>query len=113
MASKKRHVNNERDLLIAMRSTGYCFPINEIEQQLSLKLKTEFNVDEISKSINSEEIWDADAPRAYKQKGVTREMKIDNDVAKEWGIAARGSANISKDIMDKIKSNQARKKDNG
>lgn len=112
MASKKRHINSEAELLIAMRITGYCFPLNETEQRLSLKLQPEFNAGEISQAINAEEIWNAEAPRAYTQKGILRELKADNEVAKEWGIAARGNANISKEIMDKIKNNQARKKDN-
>ena len=87
MASKKRHINSEAELLIGMRVTGYCFPLNGTEQQLSLKLQPEFNVDEISKAINAEEIWNAEAPRAYKKRGIIRELKVD-DVAKEWGIAA-------------------------
>lgn len=112
MANKKRHINSEAELLNAMRITGYCFPLNATEQRLSLKLQPEFNVEETSKAINAEEIWNAEAPRVYKQRGILRELKVDGEVAKEWGIAARGNANISKEIMDKIKNNQARKKDN-
>ena len=113
MANRKRHITNEVELLNAMRITGYCFPLNTAEQRLSLKLQAEFNAEEISKVINAEEIWNAEVPRAYKHTGIIKELKIDDEIAQEWGIAARGNANISKEIMDKIKINQARKKDNG
>jgi len=113
MANKKRHIKNEVELLYAMRITGYCFPLNATEQRLSLKLQPEFNVDEISKGIDPNEIWNAEMPRAYKQSTVVRELKSDDEIAKEWGLAARGNANISKDIMDKIKKNQADKNNNG
>lgn len=113
MANKKRHITSEGELLNAMRVTGYCFPLNATEQRLSLKLQTEFDAEQISKGIDAEEIWNSEVPRAYKRTGVIRELKVDDEVAKEWGIAARGNANISKEIMDKIKSNQDRKKDNG
>ena len=110
MANKKRHINSEVELLSAMRITGYCFPKNAIEQQLSLKMQIEFNVEELSKGINSEEIWSADSPRIYKQRGIVREMNTDIEVSEQWGMAARGNANISKEIMDKIKKNQTGKK---
>jgi len=113
MANKKRHINSEADLLNAMRITGYCFPLNATEQRLSLKLQPEFNFEELSKAIDADEIWNAEVPRAYKRSTVIRELKSDDEIAKEWGMAARGNANISKEIMDKIKKNQAGKKDNG
>jgi hypothetical protein len=113
MANKKRHINSEAELLHAMRITGYCFPLNATEQRLSLKLQPEFNIEELSKAIDADEIWHADVPRAYKRSTVVRELKSDDEIAKEWGIAARGNANISKEILDKIKKNQAGKKDNG
>lgn len=110
MANKKRHINSEAELLYAMRITGYSFPSNATEQQLSLKLQPEFNVGEISKAIDAEEIWNAEEPRPYKRTSIVRELKSDDEIAKEWGMAARGNANISKEIMDKIKKNQAGKK---
>ena len=113
MGSKKRHINNEVELLKAMRITGYNFPINDNEQRISLKMKSEINLAEISDTIDPEEIWNAEAPKPYKAKGIIKELISDDDISKEWGMAARGNANISKETMDKIKKNQAGDKSNG
>lgn len=112
MANKKRHIKNEAELLNAMRITGYCFPLNAVEQKLSLKLQPEFNVEEISQMIDAEEIWNAEVPRAYKHVTITQELKSNEEITEEWRMAARGNAKISKEIMDKIKKNQTGKKDN-
>ena len=108
MASKKRHINNEAELLKAMRSTGYSFPTNDFEQKLSLKLQPSIDIEALAKNIDPTEIWIAEEPKIYK-KSIVRELKTDVSplpFEEQWGIAAKGSANISKEIMDKIKKKQ-------
>nr|WP_281719613.1 hypothetical protein [Nitrosomonas nitrosa] len=108
MASKKRHINNEAELLKAMRSTGYSFPTNDFEQKMSLKLQPSIDIGLLAKSIDPNEIWTAEEPKIYK-KSVIKELKTEVSplpFEEQWGIAAKGSANISKETMDKIKKKQ-------
>lgn len=116
MASKKRHINNEAELLKAMRSTGYSFPTSDVEQKISLKLQPSIDIGALAKSIDPIEIWTAEEPKTYK-KSVVRELKTEVSslpFEEQWGIAAKGSANISKEIMDKIKKKQeGENKDDG
>lgn len=113
MASKKRHITNEEELLKAMRSTGYCFPTNALEQKMSLKSQQEIDISSLAKKIDPEEIWNATSPKKYKEV-VYKEPKEESDeITKQWGIAAKGSANISNEIMDKIRKNQENKPKKG
>lgn len=106
MGNKKRHINSEIQLLEAMRCTGYCFPTNDYEQNASLKIQEEIDIDMLADSIDSEDIWNADKAIDYKTNIVVRDISSKNNISEHWGIAAKGSANISKEIMDKIKRNQ-------
>jgi len=110
MANKKRYINTEAELLKAMRSTGYCFPTNQFEQKSSFKIQKEIDIEELSKAIDPEAIWNSTEPIEYKKPTIVRELNTDTPIKKEWGIAAKGSANISKEIMDKIKRNQNKNK---
>jgi hypothetical protein len=105
MASRKIHITNEVELLRAMRSTGYCFPTNLIEQRMSLKLKSEIDIQSLANQIDPNQIWEAEDPKPYKI-GAMRSFDSDPMLLEQWGIAAKGNANISKEIMDKIKKNQ-------
>src|SRR5688572_3287967 len=113
MATKKTHINNEAELLKAMRSTGYLFPTNDLEQKMSLKLQPEVDFTALAAKIDPAEIWAAEEPRAYK-KPEQKSIEMPNPTFEEqWGIAAKGDANISKEIMDKIRKNQESKKNGG
>jgi len=106
MANKKRHIACEADLLSAMRSTGYCFPTNAIEQQMSLKLKSDIDIQALSKLIDPDDIWNSEQPRSYKKAGTEKHLTSETEYTPLWGMAAKGSSNVSKDIIDKIKKNQ-------
>src|SRR5690606_41156404 len=82
-SSRRRHTRFSRDW-----SSDVCS--SDLEQRLSLKLQPEFNFEELSKAIDADEIWNAEVPRAYKRSTVIRELKSDDEIAKEWGMAARG-----------------------
>ena len=104
-SKKKYYIKNEIDLLKAMRSTGFCFPVNDIEQKMSLKFSSISDdiIQEKAMEIDPNEIWEAETPIEY---DIVKEMKPEIDYAEEWGIAARGKAKISKSALDKIKKNQ-------
>mgnify|MGYP000035316750 CR=1 FL=1 len=110
MANKKRYIKNESDLLKAMRSTGFCFPTNDREQKMSLKLSSidDSLIQESALEINPIEIWDADNPIEYDE---VITLKPEVDYTQEWGIAAKGKVKISKSALDKILKNQNKKKD--
>ena len=110
MANKKRYIKNEADLLKAMRSTGFCFPTNDMEQKMSLKLSSidDGLIEEKAMEIDPHEIWEAANPIKYNQ---VKTLKPEIDYSEEWGIAARGKVKISKSALDKILKNQNKKKD--
>ena len=105
MANKKAHITTEAELLKAMRSTGYCFPTNAFEQKMSLKLRSDIDIQALAKEIDPTQIWETENPKEYKA-GVIRNIEVDPTFSEQWGIAARGSAEISKEVMDKIRANQ-------
>ena len=109
MANKKRHIKSEADLLKAMRSTGFCFPTNDMEQKNSLKLSPvdDSLIQEKASEIDPSEIWNAVRAIEYKKVEVS---KPEIDYSQEWGIAARGNNKISKSALDKILKNQKKKK---
>lgn len=106
MANKKKHIKTEAELLNAMRLTGFCFPTNDIEQKISFKLQPSIDIEALAKTIDPSQIWDQEEPKPYK-KIIPLEPKPDISIEEQWGIAAKGSANISKEIMDKIKKRQS------
>jgi len=112
MANKRKHINNEAELLKAMRLTGYCFPRNEIEQKISFKLQPPIDIEALAKSIDPSKIWEQEESKPYKRTK-TGEDEPENSLEDQWGIAARGSANISKEIMNKIKRRQSGQGDGG
>lgn len=112
MASKKRHITNEAELLKAMRSLGYCFPTNEFEQKISLKFQAPLDMEAMVKKIDPKEIWNSENPRMY-SKSKNKEVDSEDSFIEEWGIAAKGNANISDEIMAKIIKNQKEKKNDG
>lgn len=109
MASKKRYIKSEADLLKAMRSTGFCFPTNDIEQKMSLKLSSidDSLIQETAFEIDPSEIWNADKAIEYKKVKISLP---EIDYSQEWGIAARGNNKISKSAFDKILKNQNKNK---
>lgn len=110
MGNKKRHITSLEELYGAMRCTGYTFPKNNIEQRISLKGQVEFDFESLAKEIDPEEIWNADRPKKYAKTLIKNDENTDSEIAKSWGMAARGSANISKDTLKKILENQKRNK---
>jgi hypothetical protein len=111
MANKKKYyIKNEIDLLRAMRSTGFCFPANTVEQKMSLKISSiaDSTIQEKALEIDPNEIWGAENPIEYDK---VKEIKPEIDYSEEWGIAARGNAKISKSALDKIKKNQKNEND--
>lgn len=109
MANKKRYIKSESELLKAMRSTGFCFPTNDLEQKMSLKLGSieDDLVQKKALEIDPAEIWEAENPIAYDE---VKTLKPEIDYSKDWGMAARGKVKISKSAMDKIIKNQNKKK---
>lgn len=105
MANKKKHINDESELLKLMRLTGYCFPTNEVEQKISFKLQPSIDIQALAKSIDPSQIWEQEEPKPYKQ-SLPAEEKTEISFEEQWGMAARGSAEISKEILDKIKKRQ-------
>lgn len=112
MADRRKHINNEAELFQAMRLMGYCFPTNEVEQKISFKQQPAIDIQSLAKSIDPLQIWEQEDPKPYSQlKRVV--VKPEISLEEQWGMAARGSTEISKEIMDKIKKRQSSEDDNG
>jgi hypothetical protein len=111
MANRKKHINSEADLFKAMRLTGYCFPINAIEQKISLKLQPLIDIEALAKNIDPSQIWEQEESKPYKYV-TSNQPNPEISFEEQWGMAAKGNVNISKEIMDKIKKRQLGQNDN-
>lgn len=106
MAQNKKHITPE-NITEWLSSTGFLFPRNEVELERYEKLYSEDDFGLTGTEINPDKIID----------GTFRENKIlkipDNVQQKEinpYRMAARNGNKLPKHIMDKIKKNQTKPK---
>jgi len=107
MAQNKKHITPE-NIIEWLSSTGFLFPRNEVELERFEKLYGDVDFGLTGKEINPDKIIDD----TFKEK---KTLKIPDEIKKEeinpYRMAARNGNELPKHIMDKIKKNQSKPKD--
>lgn len=107
MAQNKKHITPE-NITEWLSSTGFLFPRNEVELERFEKLYGEEDYGLTGKEIDPDKIIDG----TFREKKI---LKMPDNVNKEeispYRMAARNGNELPKHIMDKIKKNQSRPKD--
>lgn len=107
MAQNKKHITPE-NITEWLSSTGFLFPRNEVELDRFEKLYREEDYGLTGKEIDPDKIING----TFKEK---ENIKIPDDINKEeiipYKMAARNGKELPKHIMDKIKKNQSKPKD--
>ena len=106
MAQNKRHITPE-NITEWLSSTGFLFPRNEVELERFEKLYGDLNLDLTGKEIDPDKIING----TFKEK---KTLKMPHSIKQEeispYRMAARKGNNLPKHIMDKIKKNQSKPK---
>ena len=106
MAKKKRHINNLEELEQAMRIVGGIFPHTIEELELTCKLVNEEDISKVSEKYSFQDIWNASEPISKKANSKIIHHDFQNDIDKSWGLAARGSHTLTKNVIDKMIENE-------
>ena len=109
MAKKKRHINNLDELNQALRVVGGTFPhtIEELDQSFKLSDKDEIN--RIASKYSFDDIWNAPEPLSIKRKSSYKTTELQIAVNESWGIAARGSIELSENVCNQMIKNEKEK----
>jgi hypothetical protein len=107
MAQNKKNITPE-NITEWLASTGFLFPRNEVELERFEKLYGEEDYGLTGKEIDPDKIING----TFREKKIT---KIPENIKKEdinhFRMAARNGNDLPKHIMDKIKKNQSKPKD--
>lgn len=107
MAQNKKHITPE-NITEWLSSTGFLFPRNEVELERFEKLYGDIDFGLTGKEIDPDNIISGN----IKEKKV---LKMPDNINQEeispYRMAARKGNNLPKNIMDKIKKNQSKSKD--
>ena len=107
MAQNKKHITPD-NITEWLASTGFLFPRNEVELERFEKLYCEVDYGLTGKEIDPDKI----SNDTFKEKKI---LKMSDEVRKEeintYRMAARNGNDLPKHIMDKIKKNQSKLKD--
>ena len=102
MAQNKKHITPE-NITEWLSSTGFLFPRNEVELERFEKLYDDVDFGLTGKEIDPDKIIND----TFRKKKI---LKMPDDVKKEeispYRMAARNGNELKKHIMDKIKKNQ-------
>lgn len=106
MAQNKRHITPE-NITEWLSSTGFLFPRNEVELERFDKLYGDVDFGLTGKEIDPDKIING----TFKEKKVQNMPdNINQDEINPYRMAARKGNNLPKHIMDKIKKNQSKPK---
>jgi hypothetical protein len=107
MAQNKKHITPE-NITEWLASTGFLFPRYEVELERFEKLYGDIDFGLTGTEIDPDKIIDG----TFKEK---KSLKMSDDIKKEeinpYRMAARNGNELPKHIMDKIKKNQSKPKD--
>lgn len=107
MAQNKKHITPE-NITEWLCSTGFLFPRNEVELERFEKLYSEEDFGLTGEEIDPDKIING----TFKE---TKIVKMPTDIKQEeispYRMAARNGNNLPKHIIDKIKKNQSKPKD--
>ncbi|NLA16356.1 MAG: hypothetical protein GX877_07470 [Bacteroidales bacterium] len=107
MAQNKKHITPE-NITEWLSSTGFLFPRNEVELKRFEKLYGDVDFGLTGKEIDPDKIING----TFKE---TRIVKMPTDINQEeikpYRMAARNGRSLPKHILDKIKKNQSKPKD--
>lgn len=108
MAKKKRHINNSRDLEQAIRAIGGVISYTLDELNSSRKMVDEEVLNKQLEKYSFDDIWNAKSPITNKSISKTLVIDFQQKVNDSWGMAARGSADLSSNVIDKMIKNEGR-----
>lgn len=107
MAQNKKHITPE-NITEWLCSTGFLFPRNKVELERFEKLYSEEDFGLTGEEIDPDKIING----TFKE---TKIVKMPTDIKQEeispYRMAARNGNNLPKHIIDKIKKNQSKPKD--
>jgi hypothetical protein len=107
MAQNKKHITPE-NITEWLASTGFLFPRNEVELERFEKLYGEEDLGLTGKEIDPDKIING----TFREKKI---LRLSDDVKREeinsYRMAARNGNTLPKHILDKIKQNQCKPKD--
>jgi hypothetical protein len=102
MAQNKKHIKRE-NITEWLASTGFLFPRNEVELERFEKLYGDINFDLTGTEIDPDKIIDG----SFNKK---KELKVPDNIEQNqinpYRMAARNGSELPSHIMDKIKKNQ-------
>ena len=107
MAQNKKHITPE-NITEWLSSTGFLFPRNEVELERFEKLYSEEDFGLTGKEIDPDKIIN-DTFR--EPKIVKLSTEINQEEIHPYRMVARNGSSLPKHIMDKIKKNQSKPKD--
>jgi hypothetical protein len=107
MAQNKKNITPE-NITEWLSSTGFLFPRNEVELERFEKLYGDVNFELTGKEIDPDKIIND----TFKE---TKVVEMPTDIKQEeinpYRMAARNGSSLPKHIMDRIKKNQSKPKD--
>lgn len=107
MAQNKKNITPE-NITEWLSSSGFLFPRNEVELERFEKLYGEEDFGLTGKEINPDEIING----TFREiKGVKMPTDINQEEINPYRMAARNGNSLPEHIMDKIKKNQSKPKD--
>lgn len=107
MAQKNKHITPE-NITEWLSSTGFLFPRNEVELHRFEKLYGEDDFGLTGKEIDPDKIING---TFRESKSIRMPLDINKEEINSYRMAARNGNNLPKHIMDKIKKNQSKPKD--
>lgn len=106
MAQNKKNITPE-NIIEWLSSTGFLFPRNDIERERFEKLYDDVDFGLTGKEIDPDEIING----SYKERKVLKIPDINQEEINSYRMAARNGSSLPKHILDKIKKNQSKPKD--
>ena len=107
MAQNKKHITPE-NITEWLSSTGFLFPRNEVELERFEKLYGDLDLGLTGKEIDPDKIIN---DTFKEEKTLKMPDSIQQEEISPYRMAARKGNNLPKHIMDKIKKNQSKSKD--
>jgi hypothetical protein len=104
--ARKRYINNIGELTEAFRVVGGIFPHTLEDLNQTYKICDEHELEEIASKYSFDDIWEAEEPLKYYHEKNSDSAVIHMEINRSWGLAARGSHNISEEVMIQMNKNE-------
>lgn len=110
MASKKRHINDPKELEQALRIVGGVFPHTIDELNSTCKLVGEEKIAEAASKYSFDDIWNASEPRQNNCIGKIITSDFQRQLNDSCGMAARGNNEIPDSVWQQMLNNEKKNK---